>query len=1174
MTEPILQTLAVAAGPQTASEITDALRRTHRRVEEFQVVEHLRQLQQDGFVRLEGVRWRLLKLPPNFTVHTQSKRETALVSQPQGGSSGSAMGSQNNLLIPVAPPQPHAGRWACFRRLCCYYMDCLVQDEAPQLKAFVENEDDTWITLREVPWMRVAAGGNFAVPLAREQASFQRNRVRRGAEESVYLGYPLVLVKPKDSAGFLVPLFAQPMEADWSGGVLHLTPDGPITVNGAWLDHRFRQRAAREEFLRAMGFLSDAGEDEESERRAGPPSRDFVRLAQDAAHYIHDAKRFADSIQPLALRHVKDWRAADPGLYNAAALLLGPRFRYTRGLLRDLRDIVEKLSDEELDLTALAELFPHDPPTTEKPETPSNLPLVPELETLAATSARWPDRTLDESMPPPSPAFGAGDLVQTRLLHPSQRAAVGNALEAEVSVVTGPPGTGKSEVVVAILLNQLLRGRPTLFASKNHQALEAVVPRLNGEVEGGDLVVQTSSRELAQRRNYLAKLQSLLARPPRPDAARGEEFRDKFRAAFEQQHKALGQLQALVAAKEEYEQLMQQYDKARTRLPLPLQTDEAIRRWPQGVIPERIGAMASALRQAWRPPRNWLERLLHRFRRRHLQARRRAAREPFLGLPNPFTDQPLPDENAPVEAWADFWEVWKNWAEAARLAGAVSDCEQRLAKLPSREACNSQVIEAQQLIKRTTHEWMSWSAGGLPNPLSPSDREALANLRAGLQNWGPDRFAKELRQHFPLILRAFPLWAVSNLSARSTLPLAPGLFDLVVIDEASQCDIASVVPLLARSRRVVFVGDPMQLRHVSTLDAVVELSLLQEYGLTEAAVQRFTYRVNSAFDLADASPAVPNSRRVRLDLHFRSHELIADYCNEAFYSKTLHVVTMTERLNIPPGRRPGIHWTHVAGRLEPGPTGAWCAEEIEVIGRELVSLAARAYRGTIGVVTPFRQQMIRLKDAFEDGDHLTAEFRERVRFLASTAHGFQGDERDLILFSLCGGPDLPDGAAIFLRENPNLFNVAVSRARAVLHVVGNRDWALTCGIPFIERLAKRALQAPNGGREVKNEPYQSAWEKVLGKALRVAGIETIPQYPVAGRFLDLAVITPRKLDIEVDGESVHRTAGGGRKDDDHWRDLQLQSLGWRVCRFWVYELREDLAKCVNRVLDLVGHHER
>jgi hypothetical protein len=127
---------------------------------------------------------------------------------------------------------------------------------------------------------------------------------------------------------------------------------------------------------------------------------------------------------------------------------------------------------------------------------------------------------------------------------------------------------------------------------------------------------------------------------------------------------------------------------------------------------------------------------------------------------------------------------------------------------------------AQQGIEELTGEWMRWAAGGLPNSLAPADREALANLRAGIQNWGADRFSKELKRHFPLIMRAFP--SVSNLSARSALPLLPGMFDLVIIDEASQCDIPSVVPLLARSKRAVFAGDPMQLKHVSTLDAVVD----------------------------------------------------------------------------------------------------------------------------------------------------------------------------------------------------------------------------------------------------------------------------------------------------------------------------------------------------------------
>ena len=460
--------------------------------------------------------------------------------------------------------------------MCRYYMDCLLQDEAPQLRAYVENEDDTWIAVQQIPWARLAAGGDFAVSLAREQAPFQRNRVRRGEDECVYLCYPLVFVKPKDVSGFVVPLFVQPMTADWRAGVLHLEPDGAIAVNGAWLEYRFRQRAERAAFLRAMGFLNDADGEDDNGERTTPEPRDFARLAQDAAHYVHDPERFAEHIEPLALSTAGDWKKAKPGLYNSAMLTLGPRLRYTRSLLRDLRDITETFSDEELDKTALAALFPHDEPTAEQ-----------------AVSTPPSDNS-----PAPSPVFAADQLAQTRLLHPSQRGAVVNSLAEPVSVVTGPPGTGKSEVVAAMLLNQLLRGQTTLFASKNHQALDAVLPRLNSAAEGGDLIIQTSSRDLAQRKNYLSKLQSLLARPPRPDAAQGEEYRRQFAASFSQQRAALNDISTLEQARKEYEVLNAQLEELRKALPLAAQSDDALARWPREMTRDRVEALEAELRSA------------------------------------------------------------------------------------------------------------------------------------------------------------------------------------------------------------------------------------------------------------------------------------------------------------------------------------------------------------------------------------------------------------------------------------------------------------------------------------------------------------------------------------------------------------------------------------------------
>ncbi len=80
------------------------------------------------------------------------------------------------------------------------------------------------------------------------------------------------------------------------------------------------------------------------------------------------------------------------------------------------------------------------------------------------------------------------------------------------------------------------------------------------------------------------------------------------------------------------------------------------------------------------------------------------------------------------------------------------------------------------------------------------------------------------------------------------------------------------------------------------------------------------------------------------------------------------------------------------------------------------------------------------------------------------------------------------------------------------------------------------------------------------------------QFPVAGRRLDLAIVhsgeRPLKLDIEVDGDLYHRNPDGSRKDEDIWRDYQLKGLGWRVKRFWVYQLRENLDECVESILEI------
>ena len=93
---------------------------------------------------------------------------------------------------------------------------------------------------------------------------------------------------------------------------------------------------------------------------------------------------------------------------------------------------------------------------------------------------------------------------------------------------------------------------------------------------------------------------------------------------------------------------------------------------------------------------------------------------------------------------------------------------------------------------------------------------------------------------------------------------------------------------------------------------------------------------------------------------------------------------------------------------------------------------------------------------------------------------------------------------------------------------------------------------------------------LLGKAfdaLTEASIETVPQHPLAGYRLDLA-IPDKKIDIEVDGKKYHLDEFGKRKASDIWRDMTVENLGWTVLRFWVHELNDDMDSCVERIRDV------
>jgi very-short-patch-repair endonuclease len=542
------------------------------------------------------------------------------------------------------------------------------------------------------------------------------------------------------------------------------------------------------------------------------------------------------------------------------------------------------------------------------------------------------------------------------------------------------------------------------------------------------------------------------------------------------------------------------------------------------------------------------------------------------------------------ETWESFAQELADkldWAERVRAYGA--GLEQLRAARPLEQLASDLTKIAEESAHTSLELWQSWLRLR-PTRWTPEKRKLLSEYVSLLQmivggdGYGEGAGRRVFRRYytlFPKVAKILPCWAVTSLSARGRLPFEPGFFDLVVIDEASQCDIASALPLLYRARRAVIIGDPLQLKHVSTVAPQQDRLMLAAHGLAEGHAA-WAYSVNSLFDLARSWCRYEDI--VNLRDHHRSHRDIISFSNQHFYRGALRIATDHDRLKRPAAEGevlgPAVRWRDVKGKvIRPATGGALNGPEADAIVAEVRKLVVdRGYNGAIGVVTPFRAQANRIRTIVHQDRELSHRLAA-LQFVVDTVHGFQGDERDVIFFSPVVSVGANDNMLRFLRNHGNLFNVAVTRARSELVVVGDRQAALDSGVSYLASFAEYArglapVKASLGASGASGPDYPpvdrpeqvSEWERTLYRAMHAAGLAPVPQYEEAPYTLDFALFHgERKLDIEVDGENYHRNWDGELCRRDQIRSRRLADLGWEIMRFWVYEVRDDIEGAVRRV---------
>lgn len=1021
-------------------------------------------------------------------------------------------------------------------RLCRYYLECISQDMDLGASVFAQNQygDPDYASLSSVPllsgsdWWNAPGVGRL---LGKARAE--------SGKVMLWLGYPVRLRPhrtPRWEGFFVEPVFLWPVVLPAANGDAPSLDDHAPLINS--------------KFLRSMaiGGLTQLAEEAaqlSEELGLGVP-----------AEQLPDVEEMAERL--VRIRADWDWREElDPtncpatpplanvtraGIYNRAVIIPGERSPFTQGLETELRQL-SGVPMEQIDNTALG---------------------------------RW--LTGDAPMPTGQPSEGE-PLLEVLPMNTEQRAAVQAALSAPHTVVTGPPGTGKSQVVTNLLVNAAWRGMKVLFASKNNKAVDVVEVRVN-DLGNRPVLLRLGAMEYQAR--LAGYLTQLLAGNP------GSEVKTTYDEALER-HRRLAERQVVL---DREQQTTLDARNAVDRLDADL--DEFRQALGAG-----IGNLSPAVRDRAEADLEVLGRALNGVDRdrqglvtRILWALVRSGRARNLA-------QAVQRASSTLKALQVSWPAWMDQSSVAALherletlrervvsVGKLLSYREALRKLQSlptfEDIASRRALLTEDVSDNSSGLWRAWVELASTR-LSAAQRREVADYAAALQlitSQDGDRVhssvTKRARELQSRITALFSCWAVTSLSAKGRIPLEPGYFDLVVIDEASQCDIASALPLLYRAKRSVIIGDPMQLRHISALTRSRDSELQHKYDLVETRLG-WMYSVSSLFDVA--ASMVPSESLVNLRDHHRSHADIIGFSNDAFYEGRLRVATRYRQLKRPSDREPGIVWQHVHGAVStPRGGGAENRAEAEAVVAAVADLlVTRGYAGTVGVVTPFRAQAQLLQQLLHAHPGM-----ERVvgsaELLVDTVHKFQGDERDVMFFSPVVASGMSAGAVSFLRGNGNLFNVAITRARGLLHVVGDRAAAAGCGVDYLEQFASY-VNSLDAAREsvVLAEPTEvpleyptvthpdrvSEWERVLYRAMVRAELRPIPQFSVEQYDLDFALIRgDRKLAVEVDGERYHRSWTGELCLRDQLRNQRLIELGWDVRRFWVYEVRDELDRCV------------
>ena len=452
----------------------------------------------------------------------------------------------------------------------------------------------------------------------------------------------------------------------------------------------------------------------------------------------------------------------------------------------------------------------------------------------------------------------------------------------------------------------------------------------------------------------------------------------------------------------------------------------------------------------------------------------------------------------------------------------------------------------------------------------------------------------------PIYRNLLPVWLVSPEAVSDILPFQKDLFDVVIFDEASQCPVELALPAVYRGKQIIVAGDEKQLPPSRLFEAQVDDGADDEAGLGPATdepsfltLAKRTFRYESCM----------------LEWHYRAHhEELVSFSNQAFYGGRIKIAP-----NVQPFSKnnvPAISWHSVNGFWEDRTNRAEAAKVLELIRKHL----DQDHPPTVGVITFNSNQKDLILDEIdklkiEDPDFSEFLARDSQRpideqLFVKNIENVQGDEREMILFSVAYAPAHPGGrvnqffGTLNNKGGENRLNVAVTRAIRRIEIVASIDperdmdtsMAVNDGPKMLHRylrfakavsdrdMTKVAILLNELNESLKIRPDSgvltpmSPFEEEVLKALKDLNFEVHTQVGQSGFLIDLAIVHPKNparylLGIECDGAMFHSSVSA--RERDVFRQRFLEKRGWRIHRIWSSNWWMSREKEIKRVRELV-----